>query len=152
MRDLPPVNSPLQMSPATLYAGMSQLPAQQVLQQSTGATHAACWVNGAGEISHVREDIGRHNALDKTLGALAKSDFDPQSGAILITSRASFEMVQKSAAMGVGVVAAVSAPTAAAIRLAERLNVTLVGFLRDQQCVRYTGNHLLGSTKCMLKT
>lgn len=147
MRDLPPVNSPAKISPATLYAGTHKLPAQQVLQQATGATHAACWVDGAGEISHVREDIGRHNALDKTLGALAKSGFDAQSGAILITSRASFEMVQKSAAMGVGVVAAVSAPTAAAIRLAERLNVTLVGFLRDQQCVRYTGNHLLENTK-----
>lgn len=147
MRDLPPVNSPAKISPATLYAGMHKLPAQQVLQQATGATHAVCWVDGAGEVSHVREDIGRHNALDKTLGALAKSGFDAQSGAILITSRASFEMVQKSAAMGVGVVAAVSAPTAAAIRLAERLNVTLVGFLRDQQCVRYTGNHLLENTK-----
>lgn len=147
MRDLPPVNSPAKISPATLYAGMQKLPAQQILQQATGATHAACWVGGAGEISHVREDIGRHNALDKTLGALAKSGFDAQSGAILLTSRASFEMVQKSAAMGVGVVVAVSAPTAAAIHLAERLNVTLVGFLRGQQCVRYTGNHLLENTK-----
>lgn len=147
MRDLSPVNSPEKISLATLYAGMSKLPAQQILQQATGATHAACWVNDAGEISHVREDIGRHNALDKTLGALAKSGVDLQTGAILITSRASFEMVQKSAAMGVGLVAAVSAPTAAAIRLAERLNVTLVGFLRDQQCVCYTGNHLMENTK-----
>jgi FdhD protein len=152
MRDLPPVGSPRQMSPATLYAGMSQLPARQVLQHATGAAHAACWMNSAGEISCVREDIGRHNALDKTLGALAQSNFDPHAGAILITSRASFEMVQKSAAMGIGVVAAVSAPTAAAVRLAERLNITLAGFLRDQHCVCYAGNHLLENTECMLKT
>jgi len=143
MRSLPPVLSPATMRPAALYKGMAKLPEHQKLQQVTGATHAAGWVNGAGEISHVREDIGRHNALDKTIGALAKTGFDAQSGAIIITSRASFEMVQKSAAMGVGIVAAVSAPTAAALRLAERLNVTLVGFLRDAQCVIYTGNHLL---------
>jgi FdhD protein len=143
MRDLPPVSSPAAMRPDALYQGMAQLSTHQKLQRVTGATHAACWVNGRGEISHVREDIGRHNALDKTMGALAKTGFDAQSGAILITSRASFEMVQKSAAMGVGIVAAVSAPTAAALRLAERLNVTLVGFLRDEQCVIYTGNHLL---------
>lgn len=143
MRDLPAVLSPVAMRSAVLYQGMAKLPTHQKLQQVTGATHAACWVNGAGEISHVREDIGRHNALDKTIGALARTGFEPQSGAIIITSRASFEMVQKSAAMGVGIVAAVSAPTAAAVRLAERLNVTLVGFLRDAQCVIYTGNHLL---------
>ncbi|HEY8856273.1 MAG TPA: formate dehydrogenase accessory sulfurtransferase FdhD [Rugosibacter sp.] len=143
MRDLPAVLSPVAMQPAVLYQGMAKLPAHQKLQQITGATHAACWVSSAGEISHVREDIGRHNALDKTIGALATTGFDAQSGAILITSRASFEMVQKSAAMGVGIVAAVSAPTAAAVRLAEQLNVTLVGFLRNEQCVIYTGKHLL---------
>ena len=137
-RDLPPVATAGRLSLAALYAGMASLPAQQKIQQATGATHAACWVDGAGAISHVREDIGRHNALDKTLGALASTDFAPHAGAIIITSRASFEMVQKTAALGIGVIAAVSAPTAAAIRLAERLNVTLVGFLRAQSCVTYT--------------
>lgn len=143
MRDLPPVPTPAVMHPATLYAGMASLPAQQKLQQATGATHAACWVNGDGAISHVREDVGRHNALDKTLGALADAGFAPQAGAIIITSRASFEMVQKSAAMGIGIVAAVSAPTAAAIRLAERLNVTLIGFLRAENCAIYTHTRAL---------
>ena len=137
-RDLLPVETAATLSPAALYAGMASLPAQQKIQQATGATHAACWVDGAGAISHVREDIGRHNALDKTLGALASAGFAPHTGAIIITSRASFEMVQKTAALGIGVIAAVSAPTAAAIRLAERLNVTLVGFLRAQSCVTYT--------------
>jgi len=137
-RDLPPVATASTLAPAALYAGMASLPTQQKIQQATGATHAACWVYGAGAISHVREDIGRHNALDKTLGALASEDFAPHTGAIIITSRASFEMVQKTAALGIGMLAAVSAPTAAAIRLAERLNVTLIGFLRAQSCVIYT--------------
>ena len=137
-RDLPPVATAGRLSPAVLYAGMASLPAQQKIQQATGATHAACWVDGAGAISHVREDIGRHNALDKTLGALASAGFAPHTGAIIITSRASFEMVQKTAALGIGMLAAVSAPTAAAIRLAEHLNVTLIGFLRAQSCVAYT--------------
>ncbi len=137
-RDLPPVATASTLAPAALYAGMASLPAQQKIQQATGATHAACWVDGAGAISHVREDIGRHNALDKTLGALVSAGFSPHTGAIIITSRASFEMVQKTAALGIGMLAAVSAPTAAAIRLAERLNVTLIGFLRAQSCVTYT--------------
>jgi FdhD protein len=130
-----------------LYEGMSRLPAQQTLQQTTGAVHAACRIAGDGSISHVREDIGRHNALDKTLGALASTGEQPD-GALLITSRASFEMVQKSAALGYGILVAVSAPTAAAVRLADKLNVTLVGFLRGNSCAIYThAQRLQGITK-----
>jgi len=137
MRDLSRVadGAPFQLT--ALYEGMRRLPAQQLLQQSTGAVHAACHVDADGNISHVREDVGRHNALDKTLGALAAIDVSVE-GALLITSRASFEMVQKSAAVGYGILAAVSAPTAAAVRLADKLNVTLVGFLRGSNCAIYT--------------
>jgi FdhD protein len=137
MRDLPRVATGPTFQYAALYKGMRLLPGLQLLQQTTGAVHAACRVDADGNISYVREDVGRHNALDKTLGALAREDIIGE-GALLITSRASFEMVQKSAALGYGILAAVSAPTAAAVRLAEKLNVTLVGFLRGSNCSIYT--------------
>ena len=146
VRDLPPVADAALFPLKALYEGMHKLPSQQTLQHSTGAVHAACRIAEDGSISHVREDVGRHNALDKTLGALARADMAP-GGALLITSRASFEMVQKSAALGYGILAAVSAPTAAAVRLADKLNITLVGFLRGSSCAIYThAQRLQGTT------
>ena len=154
VRELPPLADAAPFPLDALYEGMRKLPLQQTLQQSTGAVHAACLVASDGSISHVREDVGRHNALDKTLGALARADACPElsrratpGGALLITSRASFEMVQKSAALGYGILAAVSAPTAAAVRLADKLNITLVGFLRGSSCAIYThAQRLQGTT------
>jgi FdhD protein len=137
VRDLPPLVSSTTFPLAALHEGMRRLPAQQALQQATGATHAACHVAADGSIDHVREDVGRHNALDKTLGALSSADVAAE-GALIITSRASFEMVQKAVALGYGILAAVSAPTAAAVRLAERFNLTLVGFLRNGGCSIYS--------------
>jgi FdhD protein len=142
MRDVLPVVTDEIFPLAALYEGMRRLPSLQVLQQTTGAMHAACHVANDGGIRFVREDVGRHNALDKTLGALAKESITT-NGALLITSRASFEMVQKSAAMGYGMLAAVSAPTAAAVRLADKLNLTLIGFLRGSSCSIYTHAHRL---------
>ena len=126
---------------------MRRLPALQILQQATGATHAACRVHRDGMISYVREDVGRHNALDKTLGALARDGVAVAGSALIITSRASFEMVQKAAALGAGTLAAVSAPTAAAVRLAEKLNLTLIGFLRQEACVTYCGGAIMEELK-----
>ncbi|MCF8197124.1 MAG: formate dehydrogenase accessory sulfurtransferase FdhD [Sulfuritalea sp.] len=146
MRDLPPLPAMETFSLDALYEGIRRLPAQQVLQQATGATHAACVVDSVGNIGHVREDIGRHNALDKTLGALARDDGVVADKAIVITSRASFEMVQKAATSGIGTLAAVSAPTEAAVRLAEKLNVALVGFLRHENCVIYTRSRPIEET------
>lgn len=120
-----------------LLAAMSELTANQSLQRATGATHAACHVSHDGSISHVREDVGRHNALDKTLGSLLNAGCRDAQGGLIVTSRASFEMVQKTATLGYGLLAAVSAPTAAAVRLARQCNVTLVGFLRDRSYVLY---------------
>ena len=109
---------------------------QQVLQAKTGATHASFWVQTTGEITMVREDVGRHNALDKLLGACAKQH--KEEGFVLTTSRASYEMVQKVAVAGVSMLAAISAPTGLAIRVAEQCGVTLIGFARTQQFVVYT--------------
>ncbi len=134
-----------------LHTGLRHLPAQQVLQQASGATHAACRVDRNGKISHVREDIGRHNALDKTLGALVREGASIEDSALIVTSRASFEMVQKTAALGIGVLAAISAPTAAAVRLAERLNLTLVGFLRQEGCVVYTRNNAISEPSACIQ-
>jgi FdhD protein len=139
-RELSPLPHGAPFPLAALYAGMRSLPLQQLVQQATGATHAACRVGRDGTISHVREDVGRHNALDKTLGALARDGIDAAGDALIITSRASFEMVQKAAALGFGTLAAVSAPTAAAVRLAEKLNLALIGFLRQESCVTYSGS------------
>ncbi|MDP2822836.1 MAG: formate dehydrogenase accessory sulfurtransferase FdhD [Sulfuritalea sp.] len=139
-RELSPLPWTAPFPLAALYEGMHGLPLQQVLQQATGATHAACCVGRDRTISHVREDVGRHNALDKTLGAMARDGCSTADCALIITSRASFEMVQKAAALGIGTLAAVSAPTAAAVRLAEKLNLTLIGFLRQETCVIYTAS------------
>lgn len=115
----------------------------QILQQATGATHACAYVKANGEIQMLREDVGRHNAMDKLIGALAKNANDKigdKNGFILTSSRASVEMVQKVALAGYIVLVAISAPTGLAIRVAEQFGVTLVGFLRDNQFVIYTNN------------
>ena len=143
MRALAPLPPTAPFPLDALYAGMRRLPALQILQQATGATHAACRVDPDGMISYVREDIGRHNALDKTLGALARGGVALADSALVITSRASFEMVQKAAALGVGTLAAVSAPTAAAVRLAEKLNIAVIGLLRQEACVIYTRSNAM---------
>lgn len=111
--------------------------AQQKLQALTGATHACAWVMPDGTIGTLREDVGRHNALDKLLGAIIQIQ-DRESGFVLTTSRASYEMVQKVASAGIGMLVAISAPTGLAIRIAQSCGVTLIGFARGQQHVIYS--------------
>lgn len=136
-RDLPPVAARHVPAHVVLQAE-SQLRSWQPLQQHTGATHAAAWVSLEGQIQTVREDVGRHNALDKLIGALVQAHVPPSAGWLLITSRASFEMVQKAVSFGAGVLAAVSAPTALAIQVAEQHNLALAGYVRGGQLVAYT--------------
>ena len=121
----------------SITRGLQAMQAQQKLQQQTGATHASAYVQADGTVSLLREDVGRHNALDKLVGALAKHNKD-RDGFIITTSRASFEMVQKTANAGVGMLVAVSAPTGLAVRVAQQCGLTLVGFARENRYVVYS--------------
>jgi len=123
---------------AELHAAIVQLESLQPLNSRTGSVHAAAWVVPGRGICCVREDVGRHNALDKVIGALVRARMDFGAGYLLVTSRASYEMVQKAATVGIGFLAALSAPTALAIRYAERNGVTLVAFARRDRHVVYT--------------
>ena len=123
---------------AAIVNGMHSMQNLQPLQMQSGATHAAAWMTAQGQVDLVREDVGRHNALDKLIGVMAEQKQDFSEGVMLITSRASYEMVQKAAIMNVGVIAAISAPTSFAVELAERTGVTLIGFMRDRSYVIYT--------------
>lgn len=114
---------------------------QQQLQALTGGTHASAWVNPAGEIEILREDVGRHNALDKLIGARTRvraSTGKHSAGFVLTTSRASYEMVQKIASAGIPILVAMSAPTGLAIKIAQNCGITLVGFARQSQHVIYS--------------
>lgn len=123
---------------AAVVRAQNDLTLWQKLQQLTGATHAAAWVDLNGKILRLREDVGRHNALDKLIGSLLRDQVDVQSGFICITSRASFEMVQKSVLFGAGVLAAISAPTAMAVDLARASNLALAGYVRNEKFVAYS--------------
>jgi FdhD protein len=136
-RNLPVLSDRQAWSRAAIARAMAQFCERQTLQQATGAVHAAAWCSAEGELKWLREDVGRHNALDKLIGALALHEVDATTGFIAITSRASFEMVQKTAIAGVSLLAAVSAPTSFAVATAERARMTLVGFARQQDLVVY---------------
>ena len=137
-----PLQGGVRLSPQAISRAQRELRQWQQLQQLTGCTHAAAWCSARdGSVQLVREDIGRHNALDKLLGALARGrapELAPDQGFVCITSRASYEMVLKSARLGVSALAAVSAPTAMAVAMAQQAGQLLVGFVRGDDLVAYT--------------
>ncbi len=137
IRDPAPVPAGVTISAAQLHAAIEQLAARQPINARTGSVHAAAWVLPREGIQLVREDVGRHNALDKAIGALARGGADFSAGYMLITSRASYEMVQKCATVGISLLAALSAPTAFAVRLAQQTGLTLVAFARRDRHVVY---------------
>ena len=124
------------LSGQSLQKAFANIQPLQALQQATGATHACAWADAESSIGLLREDVGRHNAMDKLIGALAKNPPET-AGFVLTTSRASYEMVQKVASVGINMLAAISAPTGLAVRIAEEFGVTLVGFVRQDQHVIY---------------
>ncbi|MFW5431997.1 MAG: formate dehydrogenase accessory sulfurtransferase FdhD [Methylophilaceae bacterium] len=126
----------VKISMHSIFKAHDEIRSLQTLQKTTGATHACAWADDAGHIQYVREDVGRHNALDKLLGHLVRHGV--QGGFILTSSRASYEMVQKVVMTGFNVLAAISAPTGLAVRIAEEYSVTLLGFVREQQYVAYS--------------
>lgn len=131
IRPLPRVENDLRLEQGELARATDALRAHQPLHDQTHAVHAAGFLRPGESIVLAREDVGRHNALDKLIGAMARQGIDPRAGAIVMTSRLSVELVQKCAMVGCGVLVAVSAPTAHAVRLAEGAGITLAAFARS---------------------
>ena len=139
VRKLDPLESSFRIDAKLLTDAVEAIRKRQPLMQLTGAVHAAGWVDRHGELVLVREDVGRHNALDKLIGALSKDADDFSQGAAVITSRASFEMVQKAVTLKIPVLAAVSAPTALAVRMARQAHLGLLAFVRAERYSCYSG-------------
>lgn len=138
IRRPPPVPEGGSTTREQLVHALRSLRALQPLGAQAGSLHAAAWVSWEGEVQLVREDVGRHNALDKLIGARLRRGDSLADGYVLVTSRASYEMVQKAATLGVRMLVAVSAPTALGVRLARDCGLTLVGFAREEQQVVYS--------------
>jgi len=118
------------VSRAAIQAALAALEETQTLGRRTRATHAAAWADAAGRVLLTREDVGRHNALDKLVGAALRAGLDPAAAFIVVTSRCSYEMVEKTAAAGVAILVAISAPTALAIERAAAAGITLIALAR----------------------
>ena len=132
------VESPWRVPVATLFGLPAAVRPRQPLFAATGGAHAAAFVDAAGKVACVREDVGRHNALDKLIGHALLHGILMHDMGVFLSGRTSLEMIAKAARAGIPLVAAVGAPTSAAVEAAERIGVTLCGFLRDGRISVYT--------------
>lgn len=135
IRPIPRVSAP-PLDDATIQYALGELNAYQPLKAATGAVHGAAWCDLQGRIQRLREDVGRHNALDKLIGSLIGDGAALEEGFVLVSSRASYEMVHKCASAGIGALVAVSAATALAVEQAQAADLLLAGFARP-------GRHLI---------
>jgi FdhD protein len=138
-RPLSPLAGGLTVRREAVQSALAALATQQAMGQATRATHAAAWADASGRLMAVREDVGRHNALDKLIGAATRAGFVPGQAFIVITSRCSYEMVEKTALAEVGLLVAISAPTMLAVRKAAIANMTLIALARVDGHIVFTG-------------
>ncbi len=136
--ELPRVERSDPVQSTAIRMAVDAIASLQTLNAETHAVHAAAWSTMDGALVAVREDVGRHNALDKLIGAITSAAIDPRNGFCVITSRCSYEMIQKAALAGIGLVVAISAPTELAIRQAEAAGITLVAVARSDGFAVYT--------------
>ena len=128
--ELVPLTAAPRLTSAAIFAALEALPASQTLNRVTGAVHAAAFCQPDGTISAIREDVGRHNAFDKVIGHLARTRLAPGAGFALLTSRCSYELVQKAILARIGALVTVSAPTELAVQIAKKSHLTLIALAR----------------------
>ena len=143
MRPPPTVTATARFTRGDVATALDLLASRQPLNDASGGVHAAGFFDPNAGTLVVREDVGRHNALDKMAGALARAGTDPSAGLLVITSRASYEMVHKAATCGIGLLVAISAPTDLAIRAADAAGLTLAAFARGEALNVYSHPHRL---------
>lgn len=147
LRPLPPIAGEARVTPEALFRGADALRARQPLNAETGAVHAAAALAGDGTLRALREDVGRHNALDKLIGHAMRGHHPLADGFLIVTSRLSYELVQKAVRAGAPCLAAISAPTSLAVELAREAGLTLAALVRDDSLLVFNDPHgALGGT------
>ncbi len=140
MRPLPPVSAPVGANVPAIFAALANLDGRQPLNRATGAAHGAAFCTTTGDVTLVREDVGRHNALDKLIGALARQGIHPASGFFLLTARCSYELIEKTIIAGCPLLVTISAPTTLAVERAKAHGLTLVGLARPDAILLVAGS------------